>query len=484
VPGAGRASRLELAALAAITAIAAFLRLWQLGERSLWTDELIMWVTARRPFLDGLLQLQDYSAPAYQLVLRVVAGGEHPSELALRLPSAIFGALVAPAGAWLARLAFGPLVGICAGLALAVNPALVGYAREARPNSLGVLLAAVSTACFLQLARRGGRREAAGWIASSLALVHAHYFGWLCLAAQAGLLALDAAARRASLPHARRIAFAGSAIALASVPSVCLAARYALSGAPATVGWIPRRDPAGFAQIAGFLLGWWRDPPGLAGAALGAGALALALAAAWRGGARGQGLEGRRGAVLCALWLLFAFVAFYPVQELYRPLLEPRYALPALVPLVVGALGCAARLHRAALLAATALLVALAAPVLPRIYAPAPGLRELAAWLQREAPPGAEITVLDWSYTEGFVNPEIAGLAYYGLRDRPLRLVAAQPEARGAVAAALEATGSRGPHVIVGFVLPAQRAHAQLAERGWRIESRAFGLSLVLVARR
>jgi hypothetical protein len=38
--------------------------------------------------------------------------------------------------------------------------------------------------------------------------------------------------------------------------------------------------------------------------------------------------------------------------------------------------------------------------------------------------------------------------------------------------------------VIVGFVLPAQRAHAQLAERGWRIESRAFGLSLVLVARR
>jgi 4-amino-4-deoxy-L-arabinose transferase-like glycosyltransferase len=484
VRSAGRASPLELAALAAIVALAAFLRLHRLDERSLWTDELIMWITARRPFVDGLLQLQDYSAPAYQLVLRAVAGGEHPSELRLRLPAALFGVLAVPAGAWLGRLAFGPLVGVCAGLALALNPALVAYAREARPNSLGVLLSVVSTACFLRLVTRGGRRDAVAWVASSLALVHAHYFGWLCLAAQAAFFAADAAARRAWPPHARRIVLSGAAIAVVAVPSLCLAARYALSGAPATVGWIPRRDPAGFAQIAGFLLGWWRDPPGWAGAALGGAAIGLALGAAWRGGGRGPAWEARRGAALCALWLLFAFVAFLPIQELYRPLLEPRYALPAVVPLVVGALGCAARFHRAALVAATALLVGLAAPAAPRTWAPAPGLRELAAWLEREVPPGGELAVLDWSYTEGFVNPEIAGLAYYGLRDRPVRLVAAQPEARGAVAAALEATGSRGPHVIVGFVLPAQRAHAQLAERGWRVESHAFGLSRVLVARR
>jgi hypothetical protein len=486
-----RPSRLELLALAACVALAAFLRFHRLGERSLWTDELIMWISSRRPFLDGLVQLQDYSAPAYQLLLRGVAGGEHPSEWWLRAPAALFGVLAVPAGAWCARLAFGPWVGVGTALLLAVNPSLVGYAREARPNSLFVLLSALSVAFCHRLVTRGERRDAIAWAASALALAHAHYLGWLCLAAQAAFAAADALARRAPAAHVRRLLLAGAAVGVASVPSVCLAARFALSGAPATLGWIPRQELAGFAGVAAFLLGWWRQPPGSFGLALGAGAVVLALAAAWHSSAAqdadaGQAPVGwprRSGAALLALWLAFAFLAFYPLQELYRPLLEPRYVLPAVVPLVAGALGFAHGLHRALGIALAALLLAVGAPFVARTWAPAPGLRELATWVERHVPPGGEIALLDWSYTDGFVNPEREGLAYYGVRDRSLRVLDARPEATGAAADALAALGP-GPHVIVGFVLPARRVHAQLVERGWRVQAQPFGLSLLLVARR
>jgi 4-amino-4-deoxy-L-arabinose transferase-like glycosyltransferase len=445
-----------------------------------------MWISSRRPFLDGLLQLQDYSAPAYQLLLRLVAGGEQPPEWRLRLPAALFGVLAVPAGAWCARLCFGRAVGLMTGLVLALDPTLVGYAREARPNSLFVLLSALSVGCCHRLVTRGGRGDALAWAASALLLAHSHYMGWLCLAAQAAWAAADALVRRPPAAELRLRIGAGAAVLALSLPSLWLASRFVLSGAPATLGWIPRHDVGSFGSLAAFLLGWWRQPPGALGAALGLAATALALLSPWRASAPAGAAPGwprRRGAVLTSLWLAFALLAFLPLQSLYRPLLEPRYALPAAIPLAAGALGTAQGLHPAAGAGLAALLAASSASALPRIGAPAPGLRELTAWVERSVPAGGALYVLDWSYTGGFVNPEREGLAYYGLRERELRLLDARPEARGAAADALAAAGP-GPHVVVGFVLPARRVHTQLVERGWSVEAQAFGLSQALVVRR
>ena len=484
----GRPGALELAVLAAALALAAGLRLWQLGAASLWADEIIMWSTARRPLVDGLLQLQDYSAPLYQMLLRVVAPGERPPEWLLRLPAALFGVLCVPAGWWLGRAFFGPAVGATLAVLLAANPALVAYARMARPNSLFVLLSTVSVTFFWLLRTRGRARHAAGWAASTLALLAAHYLGFLCLAAQAAWLAAEAAVLRSRFRLGRPTAAAAACVAAGAAPLALLAWRYVAAGAPATVGWIVPRGFGGLLGETGQLVGWSLPQPVARGTAAGAAFLVLALAALWRASRPCEPEEAesawrRHGAAaLCASWIAFGLLAFPLIELLYRPLLATRYALQATVPLLAGALAFAGSLHRLALLAPAAAALALCIPSLPRALEPAPGLRELTAWLGRSAPRAAPILVMDWAYAPGFVNPELVGLRYYGF-DRPeVRLLElAYPDdihIRNP-----EVLPERGRAFIVGFVVPAQHVRRELVSKGWKVEVRPFGLEGVLVAR-
>jgi len=484
----GRAGAVEIAVLGAALALAAALRLWHLGEASLWADEIIMWITARRPMLDGLLQLQDYSAPLYQMLLRVVAPGERPPEWLLRLPAAVFGVLCVPAGWWLGRTFFGPAVGAALAVLLAANPALVAYARAARPNSLFVLLSTLSITFFWLLRTRGGARHAAGWAASTLALLAAHYLGFLCLAAQAAWLAAEAAVLRSRFRLGRPTAAAAACVAAGAAPLAWLAWRYVATGAPATVGWIPRLGFAGMLGEAGQLVGWSLPQPAARGTAAGAGFLALALAAVWRASrppepeAAETAWRRHGAAALCASWIAFGLLAFPVIELLYRPLLVTRYALQATLPLLAGALAFAGGLHRFALLFPAAAALALCVPSLPGALQPAPGLRELTAWLSSSAPRDAPVLVMDWAYAPGFVNPELVGLRYYGFDRSDVRLLElAYPDdihIRNP-----EILPERGRAFIVGFVVPAPHVRRELVSRGWKVEARPFGLEGVLVAR-
>src|SRR5580700_1890402 len=168
--------------LAALTILAAALRLSTLDLQSFWYDEAFTPVHVLHPSLWATLRAvvhTENTPPLWYLLAwadsRVLGTGE----VALRLPSALAGIATVPVAWAIGRELEGPRARgaavVCAAL-VAVNPLFVWYSQEARAYALFVLMAALAMLCFL----RARREPTPGWLAAfavsaSLALL-SHYF--------------------------------------------------------------------------------------------------------------------------------------------------------------------------------------------------------------------------------------------------------------------------------------------------------------------
>ncbi|HEV7764495.1 MAG TPA: glycosyltransferase family 39 protein [Thermoanaerobaculia bacterium] len=154
-----RAQQIGFAALlAAIVAVAFFLRFDGLGEPSYWLDEILGQIVltnaAELPFWQWLGGVHPQHGPLYYATLglgRLL--GE--SEFAGRFFAAIFGVLTVPL-MWIAarRITNDSSTAAVAALLLAVSPLHVYYSREARPYALLVFL---MTALLLAIVLRATR---------------------------------------------------------------------------------------------------------------------------------------------------------------------------------------------------------------------------------------------------------------------------------------------------------------------------------------
>ncbi len=200
--------------LAAITLLAAALRLSTLGLQSFWYDEAFTVVHVLRPSLVATLRHvvhTENTPPLWYLLAwadsRVLGTGE----VALRLPSAIAGIATVPVAWMIGEELAGRRAAIATALLVAANPLFVWYSQEARAYALFALLAAVAMLCFLRALREpSARRMAAFAVSGALALL-THYFAVFLLAGMAAMLLADRRARRAALP------------ALAAIGAVALA---------------------------------------------------------------------------------------------------------------------------------------------------------------------------------------------------------------------------------------------------------------------
>lgn len=192
--------------LAALTAVAALLRLPFLGHQSLWFDETYTRAILRESTLSGLwdhVKATESTPPLFYLLGWLVHAR---SAVAMRLIPALSLTAAVPVG----YLALRRLIGVRAALAsaaiLAVSPLLVAYATDARSYGLFVLTGLLSVwGCAALLdggsARSGGSaRGFALWAVASVACIWTHYFGVFLVGAEVlVLLALRPQARRATL---------------------------------------------------------------------------------------------------------------------------------------------------------------------------------------------------------------------------------------------------------------------------------------------
>jgi mannosyltransferase len=204
--------------LAALTLLAAALRLSTLDLQSFWYDEAFTPLHVLHPSLWATLRAVSHTEntpPLWYLLAwadsRVLGTGE----VALRLPSALAGIATVPVAWAIGCELEGPRARgaavVCAAL-VAVNPLFVWYSQEARAYALFVLMAALAMLCFLRARREPTpRRMSAFALAGALALL-THYFAVFLLLAMALWLLYDQRARRAALPAVGVLVVVGAAL--------------------------------------------------------------------------------------------------------------------------------------------------------------------------------------------------------------------------------------------------------------------------------
>ena len=203
---AARDAKRELWILVGLILLGVGLRLYQLGQESLWFDEA--WTALFAPQRGAALRdiLWNQPFPFYYLLMSGWTALAGWSEIALRLFSALAGIASIPLLYRLAAALFGQREAKLAALFLAISPLHVWYSQEARMYALAASLALAANLAFLQAMRTGRRSWWAAYVLLSACGLHTFYYNALFLVAQ-GLTLLYRLAQERFSNAARRLLY-------------------------------------------------------------------------------------------------------------------------------------------------------------------------------------------------------------------------------------------------------------------------------------
>lgn len=423
-----RPAIVELACLALALGFGFWFRFADLGAASLWTDEFYMLMTVHRPLGESLRQFEDQSAPLYQLLMRPFVGNTYLTEWQLRAPAAIYGFLSLPAGWLLARSLFGGAVAGPAVLLLAWNPWLVYHSREARTHTLYLLLATLSILFFHRMLLRPRRTSVLGYVATTILMVHAHYFGFATLAMQWLFWLLDRV-WNPGRAHARGPLLGLIVASVGSFPAFFLIARILRYALHFNAGWVPPIESSAFVTMMGELVGLE-----------GYGALFLVpiLAALWHratpldnthagGGSPNEKWQStwreRRERLLCVAWIVFGLWIFVAISLIAIPMIVLRYSLPVAVPLTILGVTTLRRAGNWCAWIVVVVVLAMYWPLCIGQRSPRPSMRECVRNVLQQRHDLFSIYLVDWNHGAGFIHPDQFGAMYYGYRGPHMRLI-------------------------------------------------------------
>jgi len=343
-----------------LTLVALAVRLVDLGSQGLWYDEAYSVFIARLPVAEAwrALVADGVHPPLYYFLLRgVVLLGD--SEFALRLPSAIAGALTVPLVFAIGRLLVGPRAGLAAAGLLAIAPFHVWQSREARMYALLGLAWVACLLTYLLLLRRRSPAVAIAFVLAHAAAYLVHYFA-LFLPLLELLDLIVHFRKRASILRLWTGLQAISALPILAWALVLAQRDAQIFG----IGWVPRPQAADLVwTLVNFTIGLVGDMRTWAWIAF-AGCLALAVLGA---SVRWTDPEGRP---LVVAWAFMPIVVAY-LLSLRRPVYMDRFllgSLPGLLLLVAkGWSGLSSRLR---ILAGAGLAAAVLAAMVILVFVP------------------------------------------------------------------------------------------------------------------
>ncbi|WP_131741661.1 glycosyltransferase family 39 protein [Actinomadura roseirufa] len=181
-----------------------------LGTPSLWRDEAATISVARRPLPDILRLLGNIDAVhgMYYLMMHPIIAVFGTNEWALRLPSALAGAVAAGGVAAIGARLCSARAGVLAGSLCTVAPMFSRAGQDARSYALVMALAVLASLLLVVAAQTGSGRWFVAYAAMTALLGIAHLIAALLLAAHGATLLVHA--RRAVL--VRWLAAAGAAL--------------------------------------------------------------------------------------------------------------------------------------------------------------------------------------------------------------------------------------------------------------------------------
>lgn len=163
------------------------LRVYNLGSESIWFDEAVSVAASKLGFLEQIrwsLDSSDNNPPLYYAFLRVWVLVFGDSELAVRLPSAIFGSFSILLIYIVAALLLNRKAALLSALILAVSVFHIKFSQEGRAYALTAFLALLSYHFFLKGVAGRKRLNSIGYVISSALLIYAHYYGLFIVLSQ------------------------------------------------------------------------------------------------------------------------------------------------------------------------------------------------------------------------------------------------------------------------------------------------------------
>ena len=319
--------------VAGMTITAACLRLFELGDKSLWLDEAYTAHVIRLP-LWQLLQIGDASHMAlYYIVMRGWTELAGRSEAMLRLPSALCAIATVPLIYRLGAELTDQRGGLLAALFLTLNATCIEYAQEARTYALVMMMGTLALIFFVRTVKRGTAANALGYVIGSAASIYAHLFATLLVPAEWLSIWFFHAERKTLV----RLSACSVVIGLLVVP-VLVAAVSTSPGQLATLATpLALRIPRLIAILAGVIdvgvslpagiVRWTFEAAAVSLTALYLLAITLALVGAYQG-------RGRAPVALLTSLTFFPIVATL-FMSLIQPFFVYRYMLISLPPFVI-----------------------------------------------------------------------------------------------------------------------------------------------------
>jgi len=345
-----------LLSLGVLVSVGSLLRLWRLGQESLWVDEAWSVSAARLawPEFWTTLRSGEVNMGLYYLLLRLwMTLGQ--SEQVVRLLSVLFSIASILALYVLVARMFGPGAGLASAMLLSVNTFHIAYAQEARSYSLLVLLAIVSSTLFLKWLAQPSRVNWIGYTLATAMAVYSHFFGAMMLAVHWVSLAVARPSRRLC----RGLAASSLAVGIAVLPLIVLAWKHA-----SRVQWI---RPPGLRTLYVLFYSLAGNRSLLLAYALSC-LLALVVARrSWRRSPPALLSPGWSYLFLLA-WLVVPLLLSLAVS-LVQPILVTRYLIISLPPLLaLAAIGVAGMRPAWARVAALSVILTLSLPAVAGYY--------------------------------------------------------------------------------------------------------------------
>ncbi|MCX5713497.1 MAG: glycosyltransferase family 39 protein [Candidatus Omnitrophica bacterium] len=161
------------------------LRVYHLGNLSLWFDELC---TARRSVFSpsAIINNAAFSSfpPLYYLMMNLWIKAFGSSEFALRFPSLIFSCLSLIFVFIVAKELFNERVGLYSALLLSVSPYSINYAQEAKMYSLLWLLGILSFLYFYRFTQCGSVKNLVLYSIFAILSIYTMYIGFIFIITQ------------------------------------------------------------------------------------------------------------------------------------------------------------------------------------------------------------------------------------------------------------------------------------------------------------
>lgn len=386
-------------AIVGLLVVAAGLRLYRLGEESVWLDEAFTWYFVSEKYTTVELLLvaptEDVHPPLYYVLMDLWVSVAGVSESALRFPSAVFGVASVGLLYLLGVKLFDRTTGWIAAALLALSTFHLYYAQEARMYTLLTTLTLVSFYFFVDLldGAEHGRLSIAGYVVATALLAYTHVFGAFVVLAQNTYLfgravlpgrSWSAVGRRGSASTSLRGWLGIQAMLAVLVAPWWGTLLYRLpsisAGGCTTITWIPEPTPAGIWMMVRRYFYYCGTParvsPIPSEVFLFVIVLAVALAVIGLLGAleRRSGSDHRWSAeYLVVVWLLTPIVVPYVLSHTVTPIMVTRYTIGASLALFL-LVGRGVQTLRSSV--PTAVRVALVGVLLLGLVAPFPGYYE------------------------------------------------------------------------------------------------------------